>query len=366
VITKGRYIYGTVYGSFFGNWSALKNFDERMRFLNITAEELKQKCGEEVRKTYTVEVTYFNDYNQLQQNNTISGIINSTTFIGESTICFSLRLDLQSFSSQYEYWKIAVRRPESFYSSEKEENGSLAIDLSGRDNTLNQTDFFGGSKITASFGQQYSLGITITAFYSAIPYSRGTHKCSADTTLDDCQDDCRITTIRKLCNCTPASWSKLATTATNFCSLDDYENCLQTADNFTPKCSAGCLRSCTRIKYQQVQVFNFNSSVQAIDRAVQTINGNTSVININFLNFQYFIYGEAFAYSTSEFFRAFGGILVIWVGLNFLFFAELLYWTSVIVLRALIVLIRKNGSTFPQTTIKQIMPQQDILELQDV
>jgi hypothetical protein len=189
VISKGNYTYGTVYGSFFGNWTALKNFDNRVRFLNITAEELKQKCGQEVRKTYTIEVSHFNDYNQVQHNNTRSGIFNSTTFIGKSIICFSLRLDLQSFSSQYEYLSIVVKRPDFFYNSEQQENVSLAIDLSGRDNSLNQTDIFGGSTLAAYFGQQNKLGITITAIYKAISYSNGKHKCSGDTTLDDCQVD---------------------------------------------------------------------------------------------------------------------------------------------------------------------------------
>jgi hypothetical protein len=80
-----------------------------------------------------------------------------------------------------------VRRPDLYYNSDQLENSSAVIDLSGEDNILNQTDIFGGSTLTAFFGQQYGIGITITAVYNARSYTNGMHKCSADTTLDECQ-----------------------------------------------------------------------------------------------------------------------------------------------------------------------------------
>jgi hypothetical protein len=99
--------------------------------------------------------------------------------------------------------------------------------------------------------------------------------------------------------------------------------------------------------------------------AVQTINANTSVININFINFQYFIYAETLMYPTSQFISTLGGILLLWVGLDFLFFIQLLYWIIVIILRVLIMLIQKDGQT-AETGIIQDVPHQQILELQDL
>jgi hypothetical protein len=132
-------------------------------------------------------------------------------------------------------------------------------------------------------------------------------------------------------------------------------------------CSAGCLRSCTRIQYGQA--VNFNASAQTkngnFNSEVQTISPDTSVLNINFISFQYLIYAETLMYPTSAFISTLGGFLLLWVGLDFLFFIELLYWIIVIILRVAIMLIKKDVLT-PQTEIIEVVPQQEILELQDV
>ena len=77
---------------YFQNWTATDSLDRRIRSFNITAEELKQKCGTELRKIVTIDVEHFNTTNGTRHTMELI-LINETTFISETTICYRLRLD---------------------------------------------------------------------------------------------------------------------------------------------------------------------------------------------------------------------------------------------------------------------------------
>jgi hypothetical protein len=312
--------------------TAISSFEHYIRSLNLSVEELKQKCGREFKRTILIDTVHFHENND---SSSPLDLVNETTFIGEETICYTLRLDAQVFSSKTEGLSLFFKRE---LLPDIEKNSSLTIDLNGRDSNLNQGWNFDGSIITANFGEKTKAKIRIKDYYIASSFSNGLEKCSQERRLEDCKDDCRIITIEKYCNCTPVSWSKLASKTGEFCSLDNYVNCFQLSSNSgqnylnfqrdLSKCSSRCLPYCTVIRYEE---------------AVKTEPGGENqveiVIKIN--SFYYFVYSEDFSYNFNSFVSEFGGDLGIWVCLDFLIITETFYTVFCILLRLILVLIKK-------------------------
>ena len=323
------------FGSFLYNWTAINNFDRHLRILDITAEEERQKCGNEFKKIVTIVVKHFTIGNQL--NTSQLDIVKETTFISDNTICYNLQLNEQVFTSKSERLNLLVNRG----SLPEDVNSSLTIDLSGRDSNmnLNPVDFIDGSILTATFGQVTAFQIKIGALYSASSFGNGEHKCSQETTFEDCQDDCRIAWIQKNCHCTPVSWSSLMATNGQYCSLDNYMNCFQpsmgsgeTYMNFQidlSSCSSKCLPYCTLIRYEE-------------QRQASSTHADHAEIIIKIQQFPYFFFSETFALTFSSFISQFGGYLCIWVGLDFLIFLQVFYKFMCILLRIIAIVIMKG------------------------
>ena len=211
--------------------------------------------------------------------------------------------------------------------------------MNGRDRLLNLGDYIDGSVLTAQFGELSVFKVKISALYIALPYSNGVVKCSTEKTLENCQDDCQIETIQNYCNCTPVSWSKLASTATSeFCTLDKYMNCVRlfsissqnylNIENESSSCSSRCLPYCKSIRYEE----QFH---------VGQIETNHAEIVIRILQFPYFVYSEDVVYTFLSFISELGGDLQLWLNLDFLIFMHILFFTLCIIVRLVLVLIRR-------------------------
>jgi hypothetical protein len=262
-------------------------------------------------------------------------LVQETTYVDETTICFKLRLDELNFTSKKEGISIFVNRE---LLPDLEKNGTLIINLNSRDRNLDQGFQMEGSIITGQFGESSVFAVKISQIYIASSYSNGAAKCSADVTREACQDNCRIAKIQKYCNCTPVSWSSLDGTTSEFCTLDDYVNCFQFSSangqnyqnfqNESSNCSSNCLPYCTITKYAQ----QLTQSPMGSDHAK---------IIIKILQFPYFVYSENFVYTFNSFISEFGGDISLWVSLDFLLFLHFFYFVLCILLRLIMVLIKK-------------------------
>jgi hypothetical protein len=220
-----------------------------------------------------------------------------------------------------------------------ERNSSLTINLNNQDGNLNQEFSLDGSMLTADFGELFVFAFTISAVYNALPYSNGALKCSQDETLEDCQDSCRSTTIQKYCNCMAVSWPRLTANSKQFCTIDDYMNCLQlsklngqinlTFQNEMSTCASNCLPYCTLVKYVQTLQ---KSSVEA----------DQAEIVLRVLHFSYFIYSEHYLHTSSTFIAEFGGYIILWVGLDFLLLTHIIYLALCGLLRFIMILFKKT------------------------
>jgi hypothetical protein len=314
----------------------INNFDRYIRSIGVTIEELKQKCGIEVKKLITIDIKHLNE----TKGNQISGpmdLVNETRFISETTICYWLQLDEHIFTTKTEGILLNVNR-ELLPDSEK--NCTFTIDLSGQDSNLNQGDFRAqedGSILSIQFEQMSTFQIKIREIF--ITLSPSINNCSQEKTQADCKDDCRIEMIQKYCNCTPVSWSRLNSTNKEYCTLDKYFSCFQYSGSGEPNnldfqkdlasCSGGCLPSCTRIRYQQYYPFRAHST-----------GPNIAKTTIQIQQFSYFAYLEDYSYTFSTYISEFGGDIGLWVGLYFLIFVEIFYVALCVLSRLLMVLIK--------------------------
>ena len=206
------------------NWTAINILSHCIQSLNVTANELKQKCGNEFKKVIIIELEYINKTtNGSSYNTSLLDSVRETTSISGNSICYKLHFNEHMFRSKKDEVFMYINRdllPENL-----EKNSSLTIDLNGRDINLNEYFAADGSIISAQFGEMTVAKIRIAAYYDALSYdSNGALKCSRNVTLEDCQDHCRIQTIERYCNCTPVSWSKLTASTEEYCTLDDYMN----------------------------------------------------------------------------------------------------------------------------------------------
>ena len=150
-----------------------------------------------------------------------------------------------------------------------------------------------------------------------MPVSSGKRHCSKSKSMDACLDECHRKKIERVCNCSPAAWSSfLSNTNLTRCHFSDYNRCAQfLVSSGAGPCELNCFPHCTRTSLQSISNTNY-----------QTIEDNVANISLTVNSFEYLSYKEEYKFTRTDFISEFGGILGLWIGLDFLAFMDLIYW----------------------------------------
>ena len=129
--------------------------------------------------------------------------------------------------------------------------------------------------------------------------------CSPDTTLEECERLCRINQIKELCGCAPITFNKTYASDTFAnCTFNQYKNCSKNLENENKTCTSSCVPYCEKWYY------NVEMTSQEGQPTEQQLD---MVMNV----FDYLIVEETYKWTFETFIGALGGIMGIWLGLDF-------------------------------------------------
>jgi hypothetical protein len=349
----GNAYYQSSIGILTGN-SSVQNifnlYDEQLAKANITIDELKQKCGQEARKNFTLNIQQYK-YSSNEAFGMFEKLeINRTTFISESRLCFNL--PIREFFSTSDFIEITVETSftDTFQQTLLNIDGTISIDILGRDSTNfdnGTTSLMFDSTILINFGDNFTSRISIDDYYQSLPFNNGKQKCSDRRTLEDCQNNCSVTAIRTACNCTPVSWPELTSQLDGKdCTLEQYKNCSPNADNDTA-CMGKCFRFCTHIRYSELRSYDGGMNY-------------TAHLLIFMKSFSFRQEQEFVVMEFSDFVGAFGGALGFWIGLDVLMIVHFIYLLGATVIRTKYLGARKR------VAVVQQQRQEDDIELKSL
>jgi len=96
--------------------------------LTLLQKNWNKKCGQEVRKL--IQWSYaIQHYDQVHSNKLVQILLIPPLSLVNTQYAYTLRLDLQTFSSRYEYLNIIVKPPRLFLWFEQQEIGSTGISV---------------------------------------------------------------------------------------------------------------------------------------------------------------------------------------------------------------------------------------------
>lgn len=164
--------------------------------------------------------------------------------------------------------------------------------------------------------------------------------CAPDLTEQDCEQQCRSNQIKELCGCTPITFSKNYESGTLVnCTMNKLENCSQYLRNEDKNCTDECVSNCAQWHYA-IDVVKLYGQNISLHEKVQEVTMTMS-------SFDYIILTEEYTWTFESFIGAFGGVLGIWLGLDFGVLIELVFTPIIMLLRKL---LSKKGASNQRTT----------------
>ncbi len=146
--------------------------------------------------------------------------------------------------------------------------------------------------------------IDVDAVFSALPIVHGEARCSVSLSLDDCIAMCRINLIKNLCNCSATPWPMLSSTTTETCDLQLYQSCLKFNGIDDSHCASSCLGLCNRTAFKFYSIQKIASY-------------NSYGLQLTLKNMNYPVFEESFQWGINDLIGAVGGIIFLFLGLDF-------------------------------------------------
>jgi hypothetical protein len=164
-------------------------------------------------------------------------------------------------------------------------------------------------------------------------------KCSVHTTQDECRQLCRTESIKKLCGCAPITFFKsFANAQYANCTFVDYEKCRKYLGKEDQQCRNDCLPSCTKWFYE----------IYAI--GITDFYEDSSRITLFLPTFDFMIFEDAYSWTFEAFIGALGGVLGMWLGLDFSVLVEFLFNPMMAILKRI---LSKQGKKLNTTLCDQ-------------
>lgn len=236
--------------------------------------------------------------------------IGQVTSVTDSIICYQLRLDLYPLHDRRQ--RITVKANSNFLPRPiiNPYDRFLTVSFSRRNYTslvyarMNSDDY-----LYKFFTEWKNYKISYDLIYRALA-KRG--KCNQYRTMENCIEECRIDLIRKLCNCTPTSWSNWAISeAHGECRLTNYTACLKYRGSDDAECAENCsTNECERRSYRYYDT--------------KLLWSENPVLEFQIDSFDYTLFEEREEFSFEDFASSIGGTMGFYLGLDFMQMIRLL------------------------------------------
>jgi hypothetical protein len=288
---------------------ALMMMENRLRNLGVTTNDLRQLFGRHVSEIFSLRATQITETDNGRDviyNETVIPL-NQVTIVSDSNICYQIRFDMYPFHENLQ--ETIILTAQQFNDSLPTLQGyyynwrHYYLDFSQENLTGIDPNTFDYS--VNYFTSNFDFKIGIDAVYQSLPSAQ----CSPKITFENCLADCRVVLIRKLCSCTPTSWSqnydKSSLEMYPECRINDYISCLSYTQNDTIDCTSNCVGLCDRV------------SSRYYDNNINYTTDGSMRIEITVVDFDYVSFEEVPKWSFDSITGAIGGIFCIYLGLSF-------------------------------------------------
>lgn len=176
-------------------FSAKRTLEKKMRELNISTDEVRQKFGNETAAFYSLLVKE-DGFDPDQYSNYRKIGVGRTKFVGGEQICYEIHFDLISLN-RYDYIALSLSEhslPNPITVGDA--RGWIIIDLLGRTHVdselVGMTDYI----YPMNFNCSVQLIVQSATLYQVLPVVNDEVQCSTAETADECQQNCRTQLIQ--------------------------------------------------------------------------------------------------------------------------------------------------------------------------